>query len=61
MREKSEASQLVKNFCMMVNTQFDTAVKVIKSDNASEFVSAPMLKFYERSGIIHQTTCVNTP
>ena len=61
MQEKSEASQLVKDFCMMVNTQFWAKVKVIRSDNGSEFTSGPMKRFYGEHGIIHQTSCVDTP
>ena len=60
MREKREASQIIKKFCMMVKTQFRTAVKIIRSDNGSEFISGPMLKFYEEFGIVHQTTCFDT-
>ena len=36
-REKSEASQLLKKFCTMVNTQFEATIKIIRSDNGSEF------------------------
>ena len=45
MKERSEASQIVKDFCDMVNTQFEAEVKVIRSYNGSEFVSGPMKKF----------------
>ena len=61
MKDKSEASQLVVNFCLMVKTQFDANVKAIRSDNESEFASCPMKKFYGEQGIIHQTSCVDTP
>jgi len=37
MQEKSEASQLVKKFCVMVKTQFGVNVKVIRGNNGSEF------------------------
>ena len=55
MQEKSEASQLLKNFCVVVKTQFGVNVKVIRSDNGSEFTSGSMKKFYGEHGIIHQT------
>ena len=61
MQEKSEVSQLVKDFCMMVNTQFGAKVKVIRSDNGSEFTSEPMKRFYGEHGIVQQTSCVDTP
>ena len=40
MRDKSEASKLVQEFCAMVQVQFKTRVKTIRSDNGREFVSA---------------------
>ena len=42
----------------MVETQFDLKVKIIRSDNAAEFV---MKSFYQERGIIHQLSCVQTP
>ena len=61
MKAKSEASQLVRNFCTMVQTQFNTKVKTLRSDNGSEFVSNPMKSFYGEQGIIHETSCIETP
>ena len=61
MSEKSEASQLLMDFCVMVETQFGTKVKTIRSDNGYEFTSNLMKKFYREKGIIHHTTCVDTP
>ena len=45
MKEKSEASQIVRDFYAMVNTQFKTKVKMIRSDNGREFTSDLMKKF----------------
>ena len=61
MKEKSEASQLIMNFCLMVKIQFNAIVKTIRSDNGMEFISGPMKNFYGEQGIIHQTSCVDTP
>ena len=52
-KDKSEASQLVMNFCMMVKIQFNVNVKIIQRDNGSEFVLSPVKKFYGEQGIIH--------
>jgi len=46
MKERSEASKIVKDFCAMVNTQFETKVKTIRSDNDSEFTSGSMRRCY---------------
>jgi len=61
MRNKSEASELVMNFCAMVENQFSKRVKVIRSDNGKEFTSGAMKQFYNEKGIMHETSCVDTP
>jgi len=61
MKDKSEASKLVMNFCMMVRTQFNINIKVLRSDNRSEFTSGPMKEFYAKHGIVPQTSCVDAP
>ena len=42
MKEKSEAFKLLKNFCLMIKTQFGKCVTVIRSDNGAKFTSRPM-------------------
>ena len=46
MKEKGEASNILTNFVAFLNNQFGKNVKVIHSDNGSEFTSGPMKKFY---------------
>ncbi|CAN1752640.1 Retrovirus-related Pol polyprotein from transposon RE1 [Linum perenne] len=57
MKLKSEARQLLVDFCTMVENQFHTSIKIVRSDNGLEFA---MPNFYSSKGIIHQTTCVYT-
>jgi len=59
-KDKSEASKLVMNFCVMVKTQFNMNVKVIRSDHGKEFTSSPMKQFYNENGIMHEMSCVDT-
>ena len=61
MKGKSEAGKLLKGFVALVKTQFDKVVKIIRTDNGLEFVSGPMKMFYLEAGIVHQTSCVDTP
>ena len=59
---KDEAFHLIKSFVAMAKTQFDSIVKVIRSDNALELgLSTEALDFFAANGIIHQTSCVQTP
>ena len=36
-------------------------VKIIRSDNGNEFTFGAMRLFYKERGIIHQTSCIDTP
>jgi len=56
MKEKGEASHLLRNFCLMAKAQFKANVKIIRSDNGLEFISGPMKNFYGEHGVIHQTS-----
>ena len=58
MRHKSEAHSLLQPFINLVENQFSTTIKVIRSNNGHEF-NIP--SFYFDKGIIHQTNYVSTP
>ena len=55
MKSKSEVRQLFSSFYTMVHTQFGLKIKVVRTDNAKEFI---MSDFFNSHGIIHQTSCV---
>ena len=61
MQDRTEASKLLKNFIVMVKTQFNQRVKVVCSDNGREFTSGPMQQFYHEYGILRESSCVDTP
>ena len=48
----------MEDFVVFIQTQFESGIKVIRSDNGTEFF---MTNFFSSKGIIHQTSCVNTP
>ena len=45
-------------FYSLIETQFHTKIKTIRSDNGAEF---RMTYFFQAKGIIHQRSCVDTP
>ena len=57
-KSKSDTRALLISFYNMINTQFQTNIKVIRTDNALEFF---LKDFYAKHGIIHQHSCVATP
>ncbi|RVX07045.1 Retrovirus-related Pol polyprotein from transposon RE1 [Vitis vinifera] len=45
----------------MIETQYNAKVRVLRSDNGGEYQSSDLQKYLKEQGIIHQTTCSNTP
>ena len=45
----------------MAQTQFQTQIKILKSDNGTEYKNFDMQNFTEINSLIHQTTCRDTP
>jgi hypothetical protein len=58
MRLKSETATIIKSFVNLVQTQFNSKIKTIRTDNGQEFI---LKDFYNATGILHQTSCVSTP
>ncbi|GAB2300248.1 hypothetical protein Dimus_038610 [Dionaea muscipula] len=59
---KSNAFSLIKAFVALITTQFQTLIKIIRSDNAFELGSSKeVVAFFSSMGIIHQTSCPATP
>ena len=62
MTTKDEAMGLLTSFVQMAKTQFNAVFKVLRSDNALELsTSHTALQFFHSHGILHQTSCVQTP
>ncbi|KAL2247796.1 UNVERIFIED_CONTAM: Retrovirus-related Pol polyprotein from transposon RE1 [Sesamum indicum] len=60
-KHKVQVASTLRFFVAMVETQFGTKIKVLHSDNGSEFVNVQCQNLCQKSGIIHQTSCVYTP
>ncbi|KAL5798657.1 hypothetical protein ACOSQ2_003477 [Xanthoceras sorbifolium] len=61
MKEKSEVTNIFKNFHSLIKNQFQTKIQVFRSDNGREFVNQGLREYLCSEGIVHQTTCVDTP
>ena len=53
MKNKSDVPLLLQEFCTMVSTQFQSKVKVFRSDNGGEYVNHILACFFRDHGIIH--------
>ena len=61
MANKSNVFPLLTAVVIFVKAQFGATVKTIHSDNGLESKDQAALLFYRDEGILHQTTCVDTP
>ncbi|CAH9090143.1 unnamed protein product [Cuscuta epithymum] len=61
MKNKSEVSQLLIQFCNMIYTQFEQKVKRVRADNGVEFQTNNLIDYYGRTGILLETSCTDTP
>lgn len=58
LKGKHQVQSLVQSFVALVERQFNASVKVIKTDNGPKFT---LSSYYANKGIIHQTSCMETP
>ncbi|CAH9142456.1 unnamed protein product [Cuscuta epithymum] len=59
LRDKKEVHQYFLSFIAMVEKQFSLSVKIVRSDNGTEFKC--MQPYFDTHGILFQTSCVHTP
>ena len=48
-------------FCAEIKIQFHVPFQILRNDNDKEYLSEPFQSFMLQHGILHQTSCVDTP
>ena len=61
MESRSKLFSHFSTFCAEIQTQFHVSVQTLRSDNAKEYLSKHFQSFMLQHGILHQTSCVDTP
>lgn len=61
LKEKSDVSSVFIKFYNMITTQFDTKIQIFRSDNGREFFNKTLGTFFDLKGIVHQSSCSQTP
>lgn len=61
LQHKHSIACLLENLCLMVRTQFNKLVKVVRSDRGTEFVNSEFTQVFQKLGTIHEQTCSYTP
>ncbi|CAL9018424.1 unnamed protein product [Prunus brigantina] len=57
----SDVVEIFQRFYQMIQTQFMLPIKVFRSDNGEEFVNSVLSHFFHTKGVLHETTCPQTP
>ena len=61
MKNRAELFSIFQKFYTEIQTQFNISIRVLRSDNAREYFSAPFTSFMSHHGILHQSSCAHTP
>ena len=61
MSEKSEVEKIFKEFYRMIENQFQTKISILRSDNGTEYFNKVLETFSNEKGILHQSSCSDTP
>ena len=61
MKNRVELYSIFQKFYAEIQTQFNISIRVLRSDNAREYFSAPFLSFMSQHWILYQSSCTHTP
>lgn len=61
LKRKSEVFEKFLTFYQMINTQYQTKLQVLRTDNGTEYINPQFQQFFQDNGLVHQTTCPDTP
>ena len=61
MKNRSELFSHFSAFCAEIKTHFNLSVQTLRSDNAKEYFSESFQTYMTQNGILHQSSCVDTP
>ena len=56
MKNRAELYSIFHKFYVEILTQFNISIRVLRSDNAKEYFSAPFISFMSQHGILHQSS-----
>ena len=61
LKQKSNVSLIFPIFHKMIRTQFGVDIKKLRSDNAKDYFNQVLSPYFQKYGIVHESSCVNTP
>ena len=60
LRAKSDVFSCFQSFHKLVCTQFNAKIKILRTDNGTEYMNRTFDAYLESNGIVHQTSCPYT-
>jgi transposase InsO family protein len=61
LKTKDEVFAVFQAFHAMVQTQFSSKIKILRSDNGGEFINQRFQAYFQQHGLLHETSCSQTP
>lgn len=61
LKNKSDAFETFSNFTPMAEKHTGRKLMKVRSDNGKEYLNSRFKQFFDREGILHQTTISHTP
>ena len=61
LKHKNDVCNVFQVFHKMISTQFNTPIKIDRPDNGGEYYKNELKKFMKSIGILHQTSCLDSP
>ena len=61
LKTKSEVGEKFTEFYRLIQTQYNSKIQVLRSDNGREYVNSRMTSLFKEKGLIHQTSRAYTP
>jgi hypothetical protein len=61
LNSKAAVFDAFQSFRTLIHTQFNGVIRVLRTDNGGEYVNHVFQTFFQTHGIVHQTTCPQTP
>ncbi|KAJ9705809.1 hypothetical protein PVL29_003762 [Vitis rotundifolia] len=61
LKQKYDVSIVIPNFHSMVQNQFGVKIKSFRIDNARDYFNQTLSPYFQSQGILHDSSCVNTP
>ena len=61
LKHKDDVYSVFQSFHTMIQTQFSAKIQILRSDNGGEYVNKKFQDYFAIHGLLHETSCAQTP